>query len=411
MFFSGFIFLFFKCKTRAVFIFIRQRKMCKFIQTTEELNQLCLRLAEHKFVTVDTEFIREKTYWPQLCLIQIASVDEAACVDPLAPGISLQALFELMQNKNVVKVFHAARQDIEIFYHLDAKTPFPVFDTQLAAMVCGFGESVSYQNLVQKLLGIELDKSMRFTDWSRRPLSEKQIRYALADVTHLRDIYKKMLELLEQTGREHWVDDDTAALINPQTYENDSSLAWKRLKLNSSKPFYLALCQALAAYRENEAKRLNRPRKHIMRDEIVLEIAANVPETAEEMAKMRGLPQGFANGRMGKDILKLIAEVKNRDAGTYPVLPKPYELPRSARSVSKMLRLLLMIKSAENDVAEKLIATPDELDMLAGENNPDINVLKGWRYQIFGKDALELKAGKTAMRYNPEKRRIDLMTL
>ena len=222
---------------------------------------------------------------------------------------------------------------------------------------------------------------------------------------------ERLLELLEQTGREHWIDDDTAALINPQTYENDSSLAWKRLKLNSSKPFYLALCQALAAYRENEAKRLNRPRKHIMRDEIVLEIAANVPETAEEMAKMRGLPQGFANGRMGKDILKVIAEVKNRDAGTYPVLPKPYELPRSARSVSKMLRLLLMIKSAENDVAEKLIATPDELDMLAGENNPDINVLKGWRYQIFGKDALELKAGKTAMRYNPEKRRIDLMAL
>ena len=385
--------------------------MCLFIQTTEELNLLCQRLADHQFVTVDTEFIREKTYWPQLCLIQIASVDEAVCIDPLAKGIDLKPLFELMQNKNVVKVFHAARQDIEIFYHLNAKTPFPVFDTQLAAMVCGFGESVSYQNLVQKLLGIELDKSMRFTDWSRRPLTDKQIRYALADVTHLRDIYKKMTELLEQTGRTHWVDDDMATLINPQIYENDPSLAWKRLKLNCSKPFYLALCQALAAYRENEAKRLNRPRKHIIRDEILLEIAANVPDSVEEMAKMRGLPQGFAHGRIGRDILKIIASVKNQDETTYPVLPKPYELPRSARSVSKMLRLLLMIKAAENDVAEKLIATPDELDMLAGENNPDINVLKGWRYQIFGKDALELKAGKTAMRYNPEKRRIDLMAL
>ncbi len=385
--------------------------MCKFIQTTEDLNSLCERLARHPFVTVDTEFIREKTYWPRVCLIQIASVDEACCVDPLAQGIDLTALFELMRNKDVVKVFHAARQDIEIFYHLDGCTPYPVFDTQLAAMVCGFGESVSYQNLVQKMLGIELDKSMRFTDWSRRPLTEKQIVYALADVTHLRDIYKKMRDLLTETGRTHWVDDDTAFLVNPATYENDSSAVWKRLKINSNKPVYLAMCQALAAYREDEAKRLDRPRKHIMRDEILLEIAANMPSDAEEMAKMRGLPQGFANGRMGREILKIIADVKSRDPSTYPVVPKPYELPRSARSVSKMLRLLLMIKSAECDVAEKLIASPDELDMLAGEKNPDLDVLKGWRYEVFGKDALKLKAGKIAMRYSPEHHRIDLTEL
>ena len=385
--------------------------MCKFIQTTEDLNSLCERLARHPFVTVDTEFIREKTYWPRVCLIQIASVDEACCVDPLAQGIDLTALFELMRNKDVVKVFHAARQDIEIFYHLDGCTPYPVFDTQLAAMVCGFGESVSYQNLVQKMLGIELDKSMRFTDWSRRPLTEKQIVYALADVTHLRDIYKKMRDLLTETGRTHWVDDDTAFLVNPATYENDSSAVWKRLKINSNKPVYLAMCQALAAYREDEAKRLDRPRKHIMRDEILLEIAANMPSDAEEMAKMRGLPQGFANGRMGREILKIIADVKSRDPSTYPVVPKPYELPRSARSVSKMLRLLLMIKSAECDVAEKLIASPDELDMLAGEKNPDLDVLKGWRYEVFGKDALKLKAGKIAMRYSPERHRIDLTEL
>ena len=385
--------------------------MCLFIQTTQELYQLCSRLQQYPFVTVDTEFIREKTYWPQLCLIQIACTDEAVCIDPLAKDIDLQPLFDLMQNKKVMKVFHAARQDIEIFYHLTGKTPFPVFDTQIAAMVCGFGESVSYQNLVQKLLGTELDKSMRFTDWARRPLSEKQIHYALADVTYLRDIYKKITDLLEETGRTHWVDEDVNFLLNPKTYENDSSLAWKRLKLNCTKPFYLALCQALAEYRENEAKRLNRPRKHILRDEILLEIAANAPENAEEMNKMRGLPNGFANGRMGKDILKIIAEIKDRDESTYPVLPKPYELPRSARSVSKMLRLLLMIKSAENDVAEKLIATPDELDLLAGEKNPDINALKSWRYQIFGKDALELKKGKIALCYNPKKHQIDLISL
>lgn len=383
--------------------------MCTFIQTTEELNRLCARLAEHPFVTVDTEFIREKTYWPQLCLIQIASVDEAACIDPLAPEIDLSALFDLMQNQNVVKVFHAARQDVEIFYNLTGKTPTPLFDTQLAAMVCGFGESVSYQNLVQKLVGIELDKSMRFTDWSRRPLTEKQIRYAQNDVTHLRDIYKKMLDILNETGRAHWVDDDTAFLVNPKTYENDSALAWKRLKLNSTKPLYLAMCQALAAYREDEAKRMDRPRRHVMRDEILLEIAADAPDTADEMAKMRGLPQGFANGRMGRDILKIIAEVKSRDPSTYPVLPKPYELPKSARSVSKMLRLLLMIKAAESDVAERLIASPDELDVLAGEKNPDLPVLKGWRFEVFGRDALELKAGKIAMKYNPDRHRIDII--
>ena len=291
------------------------------------------RMAEHPFVTVDTEFIREKTYWPQLCLIQIASVDEAVCIDPLAKDMDLQALFDLMQNDSVIKVFHAARQDIEIFYHLSGKTPVSVFDTQLAAMVCGFGESVSYQNLVQKLLGRELDKSMRFTDWSRRPLTEKQIFYALNDVTLLRDVYQKITGILEQTGRADWVSDDTALLMNPQTYENDSSLAWKRLKITSTKPFYLALCQDLAAYREDMAKKQNRPRKHIMRDEVLLEIAGSAPENAEEMAKLRGLPQGFVNSRMGKEILKIIASVKARDESCYPVLPKPYELPRSARAV------------------------------------------------------------------------------
>lgn len=384
--------------------------MSAFIQTTEELNQLCLRLAKHPFITVDTEFIREKTYWPQLCLIQIASVDEAVCIDPLAENMDMQALFDLMQNDAVVKVFHAARQDIEIFYHLSKKTPVRVFDTQLAAMVCGFGESVSYQNLVQKLLGRELDKSMRFTDWSRRPLTEKQISYALNDVTHLREIYQKLIGILDQTKRTDWVADDTALLMNPQTYENDSSLAWKRLKITTTKPFYLALCQALAAYREDEAKRQNRPRKHIMRDEVLLEIAGSAPENEDEMAKLRGLPQGFQRSKMGKDILKIIATVKAQDPSTYPVIPKPYEIPKSARAVSKMLRLLLMIKAAENDVAEKLIVSQDDLDILAGENNPDLEVLKGWRYQIFGKAALEMKAGKTGLRYNPEKHRIDLLS-
>lgn len=385
--------------------------MCKIIQTTEELNQLCERLSEHPFVTVDTEFIREKTYWPQLCLIQIASEDEDTCIDPLIKGIDLSALFALMANRNVVKVFHAARQDIEIFYHLSGKTPYPVFDTQLAAMVCGFGESVSYQHLVLKLLNKDLDKSMRFTDWSRRPLTDKQVKYALADVTHLREIYKKIRVLLDESGRTSWLNDDTAILTDVKTYENESAESWKRLKINSTKPLYLALCRALAAFREDEAKRLDRPRRHILRDEVLLELAGSAPDNAEEMAKLRGLPQGFANGRLGREILSIIKRVRAEDSSTYPVQPKPYELPRSARAVSKMLKLLLMIKAAENDVAEKLIANFDELDILAGEKNPDLEVLKGWRYEIFGKYALELKEGKTALRYNPKKNRIDLLKI
>ena len=383
--------------------------MCKFIQSTQDLTDLCRRLAEHPYVTVDTEFIREKTYWPQVCLIQIASRDEAACIDPLAEGLDLQPFFDLMQNENVVKVFHAAHQDIEIFYNLSHKTPAPVFDTQAAAMVCGFGESVSYQNLVQKLLGIELDKSMRFTDWSRRPLTEKQIKYAQADVTHLRDVYEKMLETLRQNGRTDWLKDDIAKLTNPATYETDPLDMWKRLKINSSDRRTLALCRALAAYREEEARRLNRPRKHIMRDEILIEIATNAPRTADELNGLRGVPNGFANSRTGREILIKIHDVLASDPSTYPELPKPFELPRHARAVAKMLKLLLMIKSAESGVAEKLIANFDDLDRLAAGKAPDSPLLSGWRYEVCGKAAELLKAGKIGFAYNPEKCRIDLI--
>lgn len=383
--------------------------MNSFIQTTEELNELCTRLQTHPFVTIDTEFIREKTYWPQLCLIQVASDAESACIDPLAEGIELKALFELLQNPKVTKVFHAARQDIEIFYHISSQLPVTIFDTQLAAMVCGFGESVSYQNLVLKLLGTELDKSMRFTDWARRPLTEKQIKYALSDVTYLRDVYKKLLEALKENGRLDWVADDTAKLTNESTYDLDIQEIWKRLKHTSSQPLYLALCQAIAAFREEEAKRLDRPRRHIIRDEVIQELASSAPEAAEEMSKLRGLPQGYANSRQGKEILAIIADIKKRDKSTYPELPKPYELPRQASTVVKMLKLLLMIKATECGVAEKLIAPNDELDRLAGEKNPDLEILKGWRYEVFGKDALLLKDGKIALRYDPQKRRIDTL--
>ncbi len=385
--------------------------MDSFIQTTEDLNALCDRLSRFAYVTVDTEFIREKTYWPQLCLIQIASREEAVCIDPLAKDLDMRAFFALLQNENVVKVFHAAHQDIEIFYHMTREIPKPLFDTQLAAMVCGFGESVSYQNLVKKLLDRDLDKSMRFTDWSQRPLTEKQISYALADVTHLRDVYEKMTEILAENGRSSWLDDDARRLKQPSTYEIDSREAWKRLKLNTTKPLCLALCRELAAFREDEAKRLNRPRKHIMRDEVLMEIATNIPSSVNELASLRGIPEGFAKGRMGRLIMDIVKDVKAADPATYPKAEKPFEVPRHARAVAKMLKLLLMIQAADNDVAEKMIAGFDDLDKFAVSSPETSPLLQGWRYDVFGKAALDLKQGKIGFVYNPKKCKIDIVKI
>lgn len=385
--------------------------MSVLIQKNEELKDFCRKLKGHPFITVDTEFIREKTYWPRLCLIQLASVDDAACVDPLADGIDLTPVFEIMQDETIVKVFHAARQDVEIFYHLTGKVPAPLFDTQVAAMVCGFGESVSYQTLVSKLLKTEIDKTMRFTDWSRRPLSEKQVKYALCDVTYLRDVYAKLTEILEQTQRTDWVAEEIAFLSDPKTYENDPQEAWLRIKQSSNNPEFLAILQALAAWREEEAQKHDRPRKHIMRDELLLEIAANAPKTLEEMKGMRSLPQGFAEGRLGTAARNVIAQTLARDPASFPEHPVKRDLPKGTRALAKMLKLLLTVKAEQNDVAEKLIASSDDVDLLAAEDNPDIPALKGWRFDVFGKDATALKNGKLALCYNPKKHRMEFRTL
>lgn len=385
--------------------------MSVLIQKNEELKDFCRKLKGHPFITVDTEFIREKTYWPRLCLIQLASVDDAACVDPLADGIDLTPVFEIMQDETIVKVFHAARQDVEIFYHLTGKVPAPLFDTQVAAMVCGFGESVSYQTLVSKLVKTEIDKTMRFTDWSRRPLSEKQVKYALCDVTYLRDVYAKLTEILEQTQRTDWVAEEIAFLSDPKTYENDPQEAWLRIKQSSNNPEFLAILQALAAWREEEAQKHDRPRKHIMRDELLLEIAASAPKTLEEMKGMRSLPQGFAEGRLGTAARNVITQTLARDPASFPEHPVKRDLPKGTRALTKMLKLLLTVKAEQNDVAEKLIASSDEVDLLAGEDNPDIPALKGWRFDVFGKDATALKNGKLALCYNPKKHRMEFRTL
>lgn len=385
--------------------------MSVLIQKNEELKNFCKKLKKHPFITVDTEFIREKTYWPRLCLIQLASAEDAACVDPLAEGIDLSPVFEIMQDESIIKVFHAARQDIEIFYHLTGKVPSPIFDTQVAAMVCGFGESVSYQTLVSKLAHTEIDKTMRFTDWSHRPLTEKQVKYALHDVTYLRDVYAGLTEILEQTGRESWVTEEIAFLSDPATYETDPQKVWLRIKQNSNNPEFLAVLQALAAWREEEAKKHDRPRKHIMRDELLLEISASAPKTLEEMKGMRSLPQGFAEGRLGAAARNVIAEVMTRDPSSYPVCAARRDLPKGTRSLAKLLKLLLTIKSEQHDVAEKLLASSDDIDLMAAEDSPDVPALKGWRFDVFGKDALALKNGKLALCYNPKKHRIEFRPL
>ncbi|MCQ2965761.1 MAG: ribonuclease D [Alphaproteobacteria bacterium] len=375
--------------------------MSLIIDNTDDLSQLCERLSKQDYVTIDTEFIRERTFWPQVCLIQIASIDEIACIDPLAEQIDLTPLFNLMKNEKIMKVFHAAHQDIEIIYHLSHQVPHPIFDTQIAAMVCGFGESISYQNIVHILLDIDLDKSMRFTDWSKRPLNPKQISYAKADVSHLRNIYEKLKELLEKSDRFSWYEECILPFTLPETYDPSPYEYWKKIKINSQNPQTLAILQEISVLRENEARRLNRPRKYIMRDEVLAEIALNQVNTPEQLSGLRGISTGFENSKLGKEILEKINETLNRDPSTYPIPTKHFDLPRNAKNLSKMLKLLLMVKASEHKIADRLITNVDELDFYAAGKLKNISFLSGWKYDIFGKYAEMLKNGTISLRYNP----------
>lgn len=383
--------------------------MSLIIENTEDLIQLCNRLSKHEFVTVDTEFIREKTFWPQVCLIQIASSDEIACIDPLSDHIDLSPLFDLMQNENIVKVFHAAHQDIEIIYHLSHKVPHPIFDTQIAAMVCGFGESISYQNIVHILLGLDLDKSMRFTDWAKRPLNSKQISYAKADVSHLRNVYEKLKELLENNGRLSWYEECILPFNFSETYDPNPYDYWQKIKINTQNPQTLAILQEIAALRENEARRINRPRKYIMRDEVLAEIALNAPNSPEQLAELRGISTGFENSKLGKEILEKINDTLNKDPSNYPLPPKHFDLPRNAKNLSKMLKLLLMVKASEHKIAERLITNVDDLDFYAAGKTNKVNFLNGWRYDVFGKYAEMLKNGNISLKYNPTNFAIEII--
>ncbi|MDV7340561.1 ribonuclease D [Terasakiella sp. A23] len=370
----------------------------ELITDTETLTAFCDRLSTESFVTVDTEFLREKTYWPKLCLVQLGGTDEALCVDVLAPGIDLAPLYDLMANENVLKVFHAARQDVEIFVKLTGKTPVPMFDTQVAAMVCGFGESVGYETLVNNICKKTLDKGSRFTDWSKRPLTERQITYALGDVTHLRVIYERLKDKLEKNDRAFWLDEEMTALTSASTYIVDPQMSWKRLKARTKSSKVLAVLREVAAWREEEAQRKDMPRNRVIRDDAIIEIAHHTPKDAHALERVRGMNKSLAQGRYGTEILAAIKRALAMDPSEYPQPPAKKDLPKGLGPVMDLLKVLLKFNCEHNDVAQKLVANASDLEQLAAYGGQaDVPCLKGWRRDLFGNDAIKLKEGKLAL--------------
>ena len=368
----------------------------QLITTTEELVQVCARMAQHSFVTVDTEFLRETTYYPLLCVAQIASPDEAFVVDALAPGIDLGAFFALMTDEKVLKVFHAARQDIEIVWNMAKMIPHPIFDSQVAAMVLGYGDSISYDQLVQRITGDLLDKSHRFTDWTRRPLTDAQMFYAVSDVTHLRDVYRKLAADLDKRGRSSWVEAEMNVLTSPETYRMEPDRAWERLKSRVRKPKELAVLIEVAAWREREAQTRDVPRSRVLKDDVLGDIAVQAPATVERLGQLRSLPKGFERSRWGEAIVDAIKRGIERDPKTLPRLDRFRPAPNGAATV-ELLKVLLRMTAESHGVAAKVIATVDELDRIAADDEADVPSLKGWRRELFGDKALALKHGKLAL--------------
>jgi ribonuclease D len=361
------------------------------------LANLCARLSNSPFVAVDTEFMRETTYWPDLCLIQIADTEEAAAIDPKAKGLDLKPLLDLLvENRDVLKVFHAGGQDLEIVYNLTGKTPYPLFDTQIAAMAMGLGEQIGYSNLVETMIGIKLDKGARFTDWSRRPLDTRQIDYAIGDVTHLADVFPRMLEKLRKTGRGQWLDIEMERLGDPASYANLPELAWHRIKLPSRKAEVLGRLKAIAAWREREARGKNLPRGRIAKDETIADLASHPPKVQSDLAKVRGLSPGWAQNDIGMRLMEAITASTPMDESELPAREdrKP-GLGKEGALIADLLKLLLKVRSRDADVAARLIARSDDLELLAAGVR-DLPMLNGWRFEVFGKDALALVEGRLA---------------
>ncbi|WP_425104426.1 ribonuclease D [Ancylobacter sp.] len=367
------------------------------ITTTDDLAAACERLARHPFITIDTEFLRETTFWPKLCVVQLASVDEALVVDALAEGLDLAPFFALMSNPDVLKVFHAGRQDIEIVWHLAGIIPTPVFDTQVAAMVLGHGDSISYDQLVQRLTGEVLDKSLRFTDWSRRPLSAAQVAYAEADVTHLRDVFLKLDADLKKRGRADWVGEEMAVLTSPDTYRQEPERAWERLRSRARKPKDLAVLMEVAAWREREAQSRDTPRSRILKDDVIGEIASQHPTTVEKLGQLRAIPKGFERSRAGEMIVEAVKAGLARDPKTLPRIERDRPLSNGASATVELLKVLLRMTSEQHGVAAKVIATVDDLERIASEDEPDVGALRGWRGELFGDRAMALKSGRLAL--------------
>lgn len=365
------------------------------ITRTSDLEAFCQRMKKAEFITVDTEFVRTSTYYSRLCLIQVADDHEAFAIDPLADGLDLSSFWLLMDDPKVLKVFHAARQDLEIFHNLAGRLPVPLFDTQVAAMVCGFGDSAGYETLVNVLAGESLDKSIRFTDWSKRPLTERQMSYALSDVTHLRVIYRKLLEKLEETGRTHWLSEEMKSLNDPETYIVRPEDAWKRMKTRSNNQGFLSRVKMLAAWREKEAQKKDTPRNRVLRDEALLEIAAHPPKNAKDLVNVRSFPKGYANGKYGYAIMDALTAAENLPEDQRPqVQKKKNNQPKKIGPVADLLKLLLKIKCHDVGVAPRLIASSSDLDDVSVEPDGQHAIYEGWRAEVFGNDAKDLMRGK-----------------
>jgi ribonuclease D len=368
------------------------------ITKSDDLQALVDRLSRHPFVAVDTEFMRENTYWPDLCLIQVASPDEAAAIDPKAEGIDLKPLLDFfVANEDVLKVFHAGGQDLEIIHNLTGKVPHPLFDTQIAAMALGHGEQIGYSNLIESLLGHSLDKGARFTDWSRRPLDKRQIDYAIADVTHLATVFPRMVEKLKKTGRGAWLDEEMERLADSSSFAFPPEDAWKRLKLPSRNPAVLGRLRAVAAWRETEARSKNLPRGRIVKDDTLAEIVLHPPKKQDDLGRIRGLSAGWKANDIGARLIAAIEAAKPLDQGDMPDRePKRPGLTKDGALVSDLLKLLLKIRAKETGVAARLIARSDDLEALAAGVRKNLNILSGWRYEQFGKDAVDLVEGRLA---------------
>ena len=366
------------------------------ITSTDDLAAACRRFARHPFVTVDTEFLRETTFWPKVCVIQIASDDEAVAVDALAEDLDMTPFFELMADPAVTKVFHAARQDLEIVWHLAKMIPAPLFDTRVAAMVCGFGDQVSYGELAQSICRVAVDKSSRFTDWSRRPLSDAQIAYALADVTHLRDIYRALVAKLEKSGRTGWLADEMKLLTTPATYEQHPDNAWERFRGRARKPRDLGVLMEVCAWREREAQTKNVPRSRVLKDDVMIEVALAAPRTADALGNLRAFPRGMEKSRSGADILAAIERGLARDPKTLPKIERDRRNGGGGATV-ELLKVLLRQVSERHGVAAKMVATVDDLEAIAQDDRAQVAALSGWRKEIFGLKAIELKRGRLAL--------------